>query len=159
MGRTIKIYIPMVPKGTAQQKGMCVVPGRDGGKPRIRHFKKKAITETTNVVQTALLSFQPESPLEGPLSVTWTFVFPWTESQRGTKAKLAECDRVGADWKITRPDTDNLVKGIKDLLEPMMFLRDDAQIADEHVRKMHGNKPGIWIVITEMEFRRAGVKG
>lgn len=50
---------------------------------------------------------------------------------------------------ITKPDTDNYVKGVKDALTGICYV-DDAQVVDEHVRKFYSDAPRVEITIEEV---------
>ena len=55
----------------------------------------------------------------------------------------------------TKPDTDNLIKVLKDTMTKLRFWGDDAQVAKETIRKQWSKiKPGIAIEIAEL-----GAKG
>lgn len=55
------------------------------------------------------------------------------------------------DWKVTKPDTDNLQKMLKDCMTEVGFWADDAQVCDEIIQKFWSDTPGIWISVMEME--------
>lgn len=71
-----------------------------------------------------MMPFAPDQPLKGPLHllVVWYF---------GTKDKK----KIRSRWKTTRPDTDNMLKGLKDCLAECGYCEDDAQIALETLAK------------------------
>ena len=54
-------------------------------------------------------------------------------------------------WKITRPDTDNLNKLLKDVMTDMGFWEDDALISMEYIWKVLSDEPGIWICVEELD--------
>jgi Holliday junction resolvase RusA-like endonuclease len=58
-------------------------------------------------------------------------------------------------WKTTRPDTDNLIKALKDTMTDLGFWDDDSQVADERVRKKWTTKEraGVTIVIDTLKER------
>ena len=77
-------------------------------------------------------------PLEGPLSARLTFVFASKKKERV--------------YKITRPDNDNLAKGVLDALNGLLF-KDDSQVCELVVRKWHAGKdeqPHVMIEIQEV---------
>ena len=47
--------------------------------------------------------------------------------------------------KITRPDTDNLNKLLKDVMTDMGFWKDDALICTELIMKLYSDEPGILV--------------
>jgi Holliday junction resolvase RusA-like endonuclease len=50
---------------------------------------------------------------------------------------------------IARPDTDNLDKGLKDIMTELKFWRDDAQVFSEFINKYYADVPGIGIRVTD----------
>ena len=54
------------------------------------------------------------------------------------------------EYKITKPDTDNLQKLLKDCMTAVRFWSDDAQVASEVVEKFWADIPGIYIRVTEL---------
>jgi Holliday junction resolvase RusA-like endonuclease len=63
------------------------------------------------------------APLEGPLALTLIFVLPRPASKRWKKRAMPR------EPHTSRPDTDNLVKSIKDSLTKLIW-NDDSQIYD-----------------------------
>lgn len=51
------------------------------------------------------------------------------------------------EYRITKPDTDNLQKLLKDCMTSCGFWKDDALVASEIVEKFWAEIPGIWIRI------------
>lgn len=152
--RTIVIHIAQIPPSkTSQQKGVRAFVDKSG-KPRTQFFEKKAVKEELDILCSAMAPHCPETPIRGPISLAVTFVYPWRKEDVSSATKKESALLLGAEWKITKPDTDNLVKGIKDRMARLMFFHDDAQIAEELVRKFHGGKVGVWIVIKELGWRR-----
>ena len=137
----MKFKLKMIPPtATAQQKGERVVGGY------IHHYKKKNVAAAEAILRDALLPYVPEVPIENKaisLDVVWMFPYP----------KSAKKHRPGWErWKITRPDTDNLNKMLKDVMTDMGFWKDDALIGYEKIRKLYADEPGIEIEIIEMEL-------
>ncbi len=56
------------------------------------------------------------------------------------------------DYKITRPDTDNLQKLFKDCLTEVGFFSDDAIVASEIVEKFWSDTPGIFVAIQRLDI-------
>ena len=83
---------------------------------------------------------KPNVPLEGPLSLSVIWLFP-----KGKSHKHGE-------WRVTRPDTDNLEKMLKDCMTRTGFWKDDAQVVHEVVEKRWSDEPsGIYIEIEKLE--------
>ena len=51
------------------------------------------------------------------------------------------------EYKTSRPDTDNLVKLLKDVMTELHFWKDDAQVASEVVEKYWADIPGIYVKV------------
>ena len=128
------------PTATAQQKGERVIGGY------IQHYKKKNVAEAEAVLRDALLPHVPEEPIAGkPIALRVLWEFPYPKSAK--KHPRGQCRN-----KITRPDTDNLNKLLKDVMTDMGFWKDDALISMECIWKVLSDEPGIWISINEMDF-------
>lgn len=54
------------------------------------------------------------------------------------------------EYRITKPDTDNLEKLLKDCMTANRFWKDDAQVASEICEKFWAEVPGIWIGIEQI---------
>jgi len=135
----IAFHLPIVPpKATSQTKRLVMV----GGKPRF--FPKKEHAQAENDLLLLCRPFAPAEPLAGPLTLRVDFVFPWRKSE--PKRRLA-LGRVPMD---ARPDCDNLVKLVADVLTRLGFYGDDGQVAALQVTKAWGDRPGIAVAIEPM---------
>ena len=85
-----------------------------------------------------IAKIRPSEPLSGPLVATWKLV--WSTDG---KHKQGEA-------KTTRPDVDNVIKTLNDLLESCHVIENDAMVCDLRVQKMYGNPAGIWVRIEEI---------
>ena len=54
------------------------------------------------------------------------------------------------EYRITKPDTDNMQKLLKDCMTTCGFWKDDALVASEIVEKFWAEIPGIYIRIEEL---------
>ena len=54
------------------------------------------------------------------------------------------------EYRITKPDTDNLQKMLKDCMTKVGFWKDDALVASEITEKFWADQPGIYIRIEEL---------
>jgi Holliday junction resolvase RusA-like endonuclease len=78
--------------------------------------------------------------MDGPISLTVKFIFHDV--------------RMTADfrWKTTKPDTDNMIKLVKDCMTRLGFWYDDAQVCRELVEKFFSRDvEGIYIELDTME--------
>lgn len=77
----------------------------------------------------------PEIPMRGALRLIVKWCFP-----NGDKHGDGE-------YRITKPDTDNLNKLLKDVMTDLGFWMDDAQVASEVIEKFWAEVPGIYISV------------
>ena len=70
---------------------------------------------------------------------------------------LATGNHKPGEPKITKPDTDNMVKLLKDCLTKCSFWKDDAQVANETVVKVWTNSPGIVVMAAPWENEEGGI--
>lgn len=54
------------------------------------------------------------------------------------------------EYRITKPDTDNLQKLLKDVMTDLGYWTDDALVASEIIEKFWAEVPGIYIKIEEL---------
>ena len=125
------------PTATAQQKGERVVKGY------IHHYKKKNVAQAEAILRDALLPYVPDEPITGkPIFLIVNWIFPYPKSAKKHKPGFTR-------FKITRPDTDNLNKLLKDVMTDMGFWADDALICSETIIKRYSDEPGISIVMDD----------
>ena len=127
-------FEPNPPTVTHQEKKVRVVKG----KPIF--YMPPELAAARSLLAAKLKPFAPATPIEGPihLGVSWAFTRPKT---------------VKGDWKITKPDTDNLQKMLKDVMTECGFWKDDAQVCSENIEKIYRNadeKHGILILIKSL---------
>ena len=123
------------PTATAQEKQVRVVHG----KPFF--YDPAPVKAAKNLLTAHLLPHRPERPLEGAVALSTVWLFPKGRSHRH------------GEWRVTRPDTDNLQKLLKDCMTHCGFWKDDAQVASEICEKFWAEIPGIWIHIEELEVQ------
>lgn len=122
------------PTATAQEKEVRVIKGK------AVFFDPEQVIDAKQLLTGHLARHRPDKPLEGAISLRVIWLFP-----KGIKHKNGE-------WRITRPDTDNLQKLLKDCMTKCGFWKDDAQVCREIVEKRWSAEPaGIYIEIEELE--------
>ena len=136
----MKFKLKMIPPtATAQQKGERVVRGY------IHHYKKKNVARAEAILRDALLPYIPKEPItDQPIRLSVVWMFPYPKSAKKHQPNHSR-------WKITRPDTDNLNKLLKDVMTDMGFWKDDALISLENIQKIYNDEPGILISVRTME--------
>ena len=128
-----EIFWPMRPPTvTHQEKQVRVVKG----KPVF--YEPAELKAARQKLLAAAAQHRPERPLEGVVRLVVKWCFP---------ADSAHWD---GEYRITKPDTDNLQKLLKDCLTAASWWRDDAQVASEVVEKFWADVPGIYIRAEEI---------
>jgi len=128
----IEFFLDIVtPRTTHQQKKVVVA----GGRPRF--YEPQRLKEARQLFILALNPHRPREPFAGAVKLYSRWQFPRGKHQDGA-------------YKVTRPDTDNLQKLLKDCMTAAGFWRDDAQVAWEQVEKIWSGRPGILVRIEEL---------
>ncbi len=131
---TLDFFMPMNPPTiTHQEKAVHVVRG----KPVF--YEPAELKAARSKLLAHLGQYRPERPLEGAVELEVVWLFP----ANGRHGDVTP--------KVTRPDTDNLQKLLKDCMTELRFWRDDAQVYTETVMKVWANEPGIAIRVTQAE--------
>jgi len=127
----MKIFLLLDPPTTTAQENKVAFVGH---KPVF--YKPVKLKRARSTLIAHLAPFKPEEPLKGPIQLDVVWRFP-----KGTRHRHFE-------WRVTRPDTDNLQKMLKDCMTEAGFWVDDAQVVVEHVEKCWSDDPtGISIEI------------
>ena len=133
----MEFFLQIVPPtATAQEKKVTVVNGNP------IFYDPAPVKAAKKLLTGSLIAHRPNEPLQGPVSLNVVWLFP-----RGKAHKHGE-------WRVTKPDTDNLQKLLKDCMTKCGFWKDDAQVVRETVEKRWSDEPaGIFIEVTELEAR------
>ena len=125
----LEIHPPTV---TAQEHKVRVVRG----KPMF--YDTPRLKAARSTFESLLQQYRPKAPLEGPVALTVDWHFSTKSHKEGT-------------YRVTRPDTDNLQKLLKDCMTRVGFWSDDAQVCREEVTKRWSRqKPGIHIKVVSI---------
>lgn len=133
-------FLPMVPPTVTQQEhAIRVVKGKpvvyDPPELKLARGKFMALLGREQQRLNRSVMGEPLMPLEGPVRLVTKWVWP---SEGG-------CE--DGTWKVTKPDTDNLIKLFKDCMTRVGFWVDDAQVCSEITEKFWGAQPGIYVRI------------
>lgn len=133
MSKQIVVWIPGQPARVTHQSGTRY--------SNRRTYKTKSLTDWEERLKAGLEEAKPKKPISGPilLQVTWGF-------KAKTKKDLFT-------YKLTRPDTDNMQKTLKDVMTVMGFWNDDSQVVYEVCKKMWVDEPGIVIKVEQLSGR------
>ena len=126
----IEFFLPMIPPTiTAQQHK--VSHGRFYDPPELKMAKMK--------LRDSLIPYVPEKPLDGALRLVVKWCFPIKGRHRN------------GEYKTTKPDTDNLNKALKDIMEDLNFFVNDSRVASEIIEKFWADIPGVYIRLEELK--------
>lgn len=127
----LDFFLPMIPPtATAQMHSVAVVKG----KPRF--YDPPEVAAARSKLTAHLTRYKPRSPYIGGVRLMVKWCFP-----RGKHAD--------GEYRITKPDTDNLQKLLKDCMTKVGFWVDDAQVCSEIVEKFWAEIPGIYVAISD----------
>ena len=128
-----EFFMAMIPPTkTHQQKKVSVI----NGKPV---FYEPAELKTVRVkLQGHLSQHVPEQKYTGAVRLITKWCFPITGKHQD------------GEWKTTKPDTDNMVKLLKDCMTTLGYWTDDALVASEIIEKFYSEVPGIYIYIESL---------
>ena len=127
-----EFFMAMIPPTiTHQEKKVHVVNGRP------IFYEPDKLKAARQKLTYYLGQHAPAEPYQGGLRLIVKWCFP-----RGR--------HMDGEYKITKPDTDNLQKLLKDCMTAVRFWSDDAQVASEVVEKFWADIPGIYIRVTEL---------
>ncbi len=130
----VDFFLPMIPPtATHQEKKVAVVKGKPV------HYDPPDVKAARSKLTTHLAQHQPRRPMRGPVQLLVKWGFPL----RG--------DHQDGEYKTSKPDTDNLIKLLKDCMTEVGFWKNDAQVASEINEKFWAKVPGIYIWAVELE--------
>lgn len=130
---TLYLELDTNPRGTSQMKGESVVRGR------IHHFEKANVRQQRAIYHQKILEAIADSGMlypdygDEPIYLSVVFYYQIKQKKRW------------GQWKTSKPDLDNAVKLLQDVLCDMGFFKDDSQIASLKVKKYLSERPGILI--------------
>lgn len=134
MNDHISIFIPMkIPTKTFQAKKLAVKNGKAVlyTPPELVEIQQEYISRLSKVA--------PKEPFPGPVCLKIAFCFMSDEKHsEGTP-------------KTTKPDLDNLEKGLADCMTKCGFWNDDAQICLSYISKSYEKHEGIRIDVVYLK--------
>jgi len=108
--------------------------------------RSNGVAEFKAAIRKAASEFEGSLPT-GPLRVDAVFVFP-RQKNRIWKSKPMPRYRM-----VTKPDRDNLDKGLLDSLKGILWI-DDNQVCDGRIQKWHAagdEKPHVLVTVTKLD--------
>ena len=120
------------PTKTHQQKKVKVL----NGKPVL--YEPPELLAVRQKLKAHLGLHRPAEPFTGAVRLTTWWCFPVTGNHRN------------GEYRTSKPDTDNLVKMLKDVMTDIRFWKDDAQVASEVIEKYWADIPGIYVKVESL---------
>lgn len=126
---SIEFFMPMIPPTKTHQEKRIAVKN---GKPVV--YEDQELKNVRSKLMSNLWKYAPEEKFEGAVRLITKWCFENKSHKNG-------------EYKITKPDTDNLQKMLKDCMTALNFWNDDAQVASEIIEKFWSDIPGIYIKV------------
>lgn len=135
-----------LPRTTAQMKGEAIRYKKVNGKilSYIDHYRKPKVQALRNELTLKMKRYRPEQTSEKPVRLTVILYFD-----------VKSPKKLWGTYKTTKPDCDNYVKEIKDVMTLLKFWKDDNQVVDLRVVKYFAEKGTIFIRMEELEDGKA----
>lgn len=156
----IRLTIPLEPYGAARQRARAQPTDkvdRNGDRVwRAVTYKAAKYRKWCEAALPFVGPHAPPVPLEGPLECRILFVGPTLKSE--TRVRTPASRR----WWDARPDLDNLLKAVWDVLQDCGYVKDDGQIVRvvaEKVRAAQGEEQSIKVVLAPLETYTGGPEG
>lgn len=136
MGRTKEFFIHMdLPTVTFQDKKLTV--NKKTGKPII--YDSYDLKKLKANFRCSLIDHLPDEKFKGPVMV----VTKWCYGIKG--------NHKDGEWKITKPDVDNLNKALLDAMTGVGFWKDDSRVTRLISEKFWAKVPGVYVYVSELE--------
>lgn len=126
-------FLPIrIPTKTHQEKRVTVV----NGKPKF--YEDAELKDVRSKYESYLAKYAPQQPMKHAVELHVVWCFPKGQHENG-------------EPKITKPDTDNMIKLFKDCMTQTGFWNDDAQVFREINEKFYSKVEGVFVKATEYE--------
>lgn len=134
MALIINFFIPLkkIPTVTHQQKRVTT----KNGKPQF--YDSDKLKDARSLFTAHLSQYAPKEKITGPIRLLTKWCWASTKHAPGT-------------YKTTKPDTDNMIKLLKDCMTDVGYWHDDSQVASEITEKFWGDIQGIYIFVYQLE--------
>ena len=130
----MEFFMAMIPPTVTHQEHKVTV---QNGKPIF--YDTPELKAAKNLYIDTLYRYAPQKPFRNPVRLITKWIYPRND------------DKNCVSWKTTKPDTDNMIKLLKDCMTMTGFWTDDALVVSEITEKFLGSVPGIWIHIDELD--------
>ena len=129
----IQFFVPMkIPTVTHQEKKI------DTRKEKPIVYEPPELKDARNKFEAYLAPYAPAQEYQNGVRLIVKWLFPITGKHHD------------GEYKTTKPDTDNLIKLLKDVMTKLSFWKDDAQVCSEISEKFYAEHPGLFVSIEEI---------
>lgn len=128
----IEFFLAMDPPTVTYQEHRVTVRS---GKPVF--YEPEEVKAAKAKLKAHLAKYRPKQKYDGAIRLIVKWCFPRGKHKDG-------------EYRITKPDTDNLQKMLKDIMTSVGFWKDDCLVASEIVEKFWAEVPGIYVRIDEL---------
>ena len=136
----IRFTVDGIPKGQPRPRAFAF-----NGKARV--YDAGTAEGWKSLVALSAKPHLPTQPIEGPILLDIEFFMPRPKSH----FRKAGLKPDAPQFHTGKPDADNLVKAVMDVLTQLGVWRDDAQVGTLRVRKGFADRPGCAVMIAELD--------
>lgn len=127
-----EFFVAIIPPTvTHQEKQVAVVKG----KPVF--YEPPELIDARQKFTAHLAKHVPDKKFNGPVRLITKWCYPRGKHKDG-------------EYKTTKPDTDNMIKLLKDVMTQLGFWKDDAIVSSEITEKFWAEIPGIYVCIKKL---------
>lgn len=128
-----------VPTATKQEHQVRVVRDARTGRHVPRFYPSRAWSDAESELRAHLEPHRPDEPIEGPVMLEVTWCFPLDGHEDG-------------EPYLEKPDTDNLIKGLKDIMTELGWWADDATVFSDCSTKVHSKVTGVRVDVAAVQY-------
>jgi len=135
--------LAVAPPKHTNQASLRILKTRDGRQFIGKQTNSRA-KQANKLLKFALMPYKPLVPHIVPLEIYVTYAFPFNKTEKKSVIALGEVAHT------KRPDADNLMKGLFDVMGECGYWKDDSQLSVVHFKKVFSANPRIGIKILEL---------
>ncbi|HHV42087.1 MAG TPA: RusA family crossover junction endodeoxyribonuclease [Clostridiaceae bacterium] len=135
---TIEFFLPIIPPTITKQQHRVTCKS---GKPIF--YEQPELIAVRSRLLAYLGQHKPPKKYTGPVQLVTKWCYPLTTG------------RYDGQYKTTRPDTDNMIKLLKDCMTKIGYWTDDSLVVSEITEKFWAEIPGIYICIRRLDNDRS----
>ena len=130
---TIEFFMPMIPPTVTHQEHKVKVINR---KPMF--YEPPKLKEARAKLTAYLNAYRPNEPYRQAVRLITKWCWPTDGKHKN------------GEYKTTKPDTDNMIKLLKDCMTAVGFWKDDVFVTSEITEKFWADVPGIYVRVEEL---------